>query len=311
MPRWAGPRLTPAQRKARKREYDKARKVKRRNDVRPAELEETTTRYAPLLQLPTTLNVPGPKHGLKIAVLADAQVKPGVPIDHLAAYGRYLAEIRPDLILCIGDFADMASLSTYDAAGSLASEGQRYRDDIKSVRVAMTAFLAPIRKRASASWAPKLVLTLGNHEDRIDRAIAANPRQLQGVMSMSDLGYADDGWTVYPYLQPVTINGVVFCHYMPSGTMGRPITTAAALLRKMHMSCVVGHLQGRDIAYSKRADGSGITGIISGSFYQHDESYLSPFTNKHWRGTYVLNAVKDGSFDEMAIGIEYLLRKYA
>ena len=308
MPRWTGPRLTPAQLKLKKRLYDQARKAKRRNEVRPAQLEESTTRYAPLLQLPTTLTIPGPAHGLKIAVLADAQVKPGVAIDHLPAYGRYLAEIRPDVIECIGDFADMGSLSTYDAAGSLGAENQRYREDIRAARAAMTAFLTPIRK--VKGWTPELVMTLGNHEDRIDRAVAANPRQLQGVMSVADLGYEEDGWKVYPFLQPVTINGVVFCHYMPSGQMGRPITTARALLTKMHMSCVVGHQQGRDIAYSKRADGSGITGIIAGSFYQHDENYLSPFTNQHWRGTYVLNAVKDGSFDEMAISVEYLLRKY-
>ena len=93
--------------------------------------------------------------------------------------------------------------------------------------------------------------------------------------------------------------------------MGRPITTAAALLRKLHLSCVVGHQQGRDIAYAKRADGSSITAIIAGSFYQHDEGYLSPFTNKHWRGTYILNEVKDGAFDEMGISVGYLLRKYA
>jgi hypothetical protein len=30
------------------------------------------------------LKIPVPKHGLKIAVLTDAQVMPGVPMDHLA-----------------------------------------------------------------------------------------------------------------------------------------------------------------------------------------------------------------------------------
>ena len=54
------------------------------------------------------------------------------------------------------------------------------------------------------------------------------------------------------------------CHYFPSGIMGRPITTARALLSKLHMSAFAGHQQGRDIAYGKRADGVEMTAIISG-----------------------------------------------
>lgn len=308
MPRWTGPRLTAAQLKLKKRLLDQARYAKRRDAVRPIEREEATTRFDPLPTLPMILNVEGPKHGLKIAVITDAQVKAGVPISHLAACGRYLAEIRPDVILCIGDFADMPSLSTYEAPGSLASEGARYAADIAAVKAGMAAFLAPIR--AVKGWKPKLILCLGNHEDRITRAINSDPRRLKGVISLADLGYEEAGWTVYPFLQPVIIGGVCFNHYFPSGVLGRPITTARALLHKMHMSCFAGHLQGRDIAYSRRADGKALTAIISGSFYQHDEDYLSPLANRHWRGMVVLNQVKDGEFDEMCISVDYLLRKF-
>lgn len=309
MPRWDGPRLTTAQKKLKKRLYDQARNAKRRNEVRPTERAETTTRFDPLPELPTTLDIAGPAHGLKIAVITDAQVKPGVPIDHLAACGRYLAEIRPDVIVCIGDFADMPSLSIYEAPGSLTTEGMRYADDIAAVRAAMTAFLTPLR--AVKGYKPRYVMLLGNHEDRITRAINSDPRRLKGVMDLKDLGYEEAGWEVYPFLQPVVIGGVAFCHYFPSGPMGRPITTARAILQKMHMSCFAGHLQGRDIAFAKRADGTALTAIISGSFYQHDEDYLSPIANRHWRGMFVLNQVKDGEFDDMAISVDYLLRKYA
>jgi len=294
-------------RKRRQRERDRA--GVRRGDVRAMQLEETTTRDAPLEKPAITLNIPGPKHGLKIAVITDTQIRPGVPINHLAACGNYLTEIRPDVIVCIGDFADMSSLSGYNAPGSLELEGLRYKDDVRAVRDAMTAFLAPIR--AVRGYNPVKILTYGNHEDRISRTIAANPRHLQGVMSLDDLGYEAEGWKTYPFLQPVVIGGVAFSHYFPSGVMGRPVTTAAALLNKMHMSCFAGHLQGRDIAYSKRADGASLTAIISGSFYQHNEDYLSPLANNHWRGMYVLHEVRDGMFDEMAISVGYLLRKYA
>lgn len=282
----------------------------RRHQVRDLQLEEARTLQAPLEKPAITLNIPGPKHGLKIAVITDAQVKPGVPINHLTACGRYLAEdIRPDVIICIGDFADMPSLSGYSAPGSATMENARYTEDVKAVRQAMTAFLAPIR--AVKGYDPKLILTYGNHEDRILRTIEQDPRRLSGIMSIDDLGYAADGWQCFPFLQPVIVGGVAFCHYFPGGVMGKPVTMARALLHKMHMSCFAGHLQGRDIAFSKRADGRSMTAIISGSFYQHNEDYLSPMGNNHWRGFFVLHQVQDGQYDEMAISIDYLLRKWS
>jgi hypothetical protein len=92
--------------------------------------------------------------------------------------------------------------------------------------------------------------------------------------------------------------------------MGRPVTTAPELLRKLHMSAVAGHQQGREIAYGRRADGSQMTAIISGSFYQHDMEYLSPFTNAHWRGMWMFHEMHDGQFDEMAVSINFLKRRF-
>lgn len=42
-------------------------------------------------------------------VIPDVQAKDGVPLDHLEWIGRYIADKRPDVIVCIGDFADMPS----------------------------------------------------------------------------------------------------------------------------------------------------------------------------------------------------------
>jgi hypothetical protein len=93
--------------------------------------------------------------------------------------------------------------------------------------------------------------------------------------------------------------------------MGRPASSAAALISKLHMSCVAGHQQGKQIAYGKRADGKPICAIIAGSYYLHDEDYMSQLSNSHWRGLVVLNDVKDGGFDEMLLSIDYLERKYS
>jgi hypothetical protein len=246
------------------------------------------------------------KEGLRIIMIPDCQVKPGVPLDHLEWCGKYIAEKQPDVIVCIGDFADMPSLSSYDK-GTKSFEGRRYTKDIDSVHHGMDLLMNPIAQ--VGDYHPRQVITLGNHEDRIVRCIDQDAK-LEGLVSLDDLSYTQWGWEVHEYREPVIISGVAFCHFFPSGVLGRPITTARMLLNKLHMSCVAGHQQGRDIAYGRRADGRDMTAIISGSFYQHKETYLGPYLNNHWKGIWMLNEVKGGSFDSTSISLNYLKRKF-
>jgi hypothetical protein len=252
-----------------------------------------------------------PKH----FVIPDCQVKPGVPLDHLTWAGKFAAEKKPDVIVQIGDFADMSSLSSYDV-GKKAFEGRTYAADVEATRLAMSLLMTPIideqnrqRKNKEKVWKPRLILPLGNHENRIPKAIN-NDRKLEGLISTDDLGYKDWGWEVYDFLDPINVDGIMYCHYFTSGVMGRPITTANALLAKKHMSCIAGHQQGKQISTAEKADGTRITGIIAGSFYQHDEEYLYPQGNKHWRGCIMLHEVNNGQCDEMFISLDYLRKKY-
>lgn len=248
-------------------------------------------------------------------VIPDCQIKPGVPLDHIRWISEYIVEKRPDVIVIIGDWADMPSLSNYDK-GTKSFEGRTYRADILAANDALQALMAPIqaeidkRERLHQKrWNPRKIVTLGNHEHRINRAIEAQ-RELDGLISTKDLFFEQWGFEVYPFLQPVAVDGVVYCHYFCSGVMGRPITTARSLLTKLHQSCFAGHQQERDIAYGKRADGSRITGIIAGCCYQHDEGYLNPQTNNVWRGLYVLNEVENGTFDEMPVSLRFLQSRF-
>jgi len=243
------------------------------------------------------------------------KVKDGVDLSYLTWVGKYLAEKKPDVIVQIGDFSDMPSLSSYDI-GKKSFEGRRYKTDIEVTRKAMELLLAPIkeyneraRRNKDKQYRPRMVLTLGNHEERISRAVEGDPK-LDGTISLSDLKYEHYGWEVIPYLEPIVIDGVVYAHYFTSGVMGRPVTSAAALLSKKHMSAVMGHVQNRQIAYANRADGSQITGLFSGCCYLHDEDYLGSQGNKYWRGIWMLHEVNNGSFDEMPVSLNYLRKKY-
>lgn len=252
---------------------------------------------------------------IKHLVIPDVQVKPEHNTDYLEWAGKYAVEKKPDVIICIGDFWDMPSLSSYDV-GKKSFEGRKYKDDIEAGKLAMQTFLKPIKaynKKAKKSkkkqYTPRLVFTLGNHEQRIERAVESD-RKLEDLISYDDFGLEKDGWEVIPYLQPIVIDGVAYSHFFTSGVMGRPVSSAKLLLTKKHMSCVMGHVQQRDIAFSNRADGSHITGIFVGTFYQHDEEYLGPQGNQHWHGIWMLHDVRDGEFDEMPISMRYLEKKY-
>jgi hypothetical protein len=251
----------------------------------------------------------------RILVLPDVQAKPGLDFSFLRRIGAYMVEKKPDIVVCIGDFADMPSLSSYDK-GKKSFEGRRYKRDVEAAQFAMQAFLGPLneynamrRKNKKAEYKPRMVLTLGNHEERILRACNDDPK-LDGVLSIKDLAYEEYGWEVHDFLEVVIIEGVAFSHYFTTGTMGRPAGTAAAQLRKANMSCVAGHQQGKQIAYATRADGSTITSIIAGSCYEHEESYLGAQGNRHYRGLLMLHEVKDGRFDEMWVSLGYINGRY-
>jgi hypothetical protein len=250
---------------------------------------------------------------MKIAVIPDTQVKKGVPMEHLLYAGKYIAEKKPDVIVHIGDHWDMPSLSSYDK-GKKSFEGRRYKDDIDAGNLAMDLFMQPIRKEIKRlkrnkkkQWKPRFIFTLGNHEERINRAIEHDP-VLEGVIGQEQFNL--DDWEVYDFKEPVIVDGIGFCHYFTSGVMGRPVSSARAMLTKKHMSCVMGHVQDRDIAYASRADGVSMTGLFAGIFYQHNEDYLGVQGNGSWSGIWMLHNVENGSFDEMPVPLSYLEGRY-
>jgi hypothetical protein len=231
-----------------------------------------------------------------------------VPLEHLDWIGRYIADKRPDVIVQIGDFADMPSLSSYDR-GKKEFEGRRYKADIAAAREAMRRLCEPFRK--IKRYRPKMVLTLGNHEDRISRAISEDAK-LDGTIGLEDLGYEAWGWEVVPFLEPVIIDGIMYLHYLPTGVKGNPATSASALVNKAHMSVTVGHIQTTDICFKHRASGERIIGLMAGAAYLHDEDYLPAVQNAATARQIVMkHEVWNGNYDPMFVSLEYLRRKYS
>jgi hypothetical protein len=248
-------------------------------------------------------------------VVPDTQVKPGLKLDHLRWAGQYAAIKKPDRIIHIGDHHDMQSLSSYDK-GKRSFEGRRYKSDIEAGNHGLDLFMEPIyeeRERCferGEEWDCTFDFMLGNHEDRINRATEEEP-QLHGLIGYHDFNWDRHGWRVHPFLKVINLDGISYSHFFTSGVMGRPVTSARALLSKKHTSCVMGHVQRYEVAIDYDANGKRLTGLFAGCYYQHDEGYLNPQGNAAtWRGIHMLYGVRDGEFTHNSVELSYLKDRF-
>jgi hypothetical protein len=251
-------------------------------------------------------------------VIPDTQAKPGVPTDHLSWIGQYIVDEFRDLpikIIHLGDHADMPSLSMYDK-GKKAMEGRRYVQDIEAANEAWRVLNEPLlqfnlnRKRTKHKpWLPQRFILLGNHEDRINRAVSMDA-QLEGVLSTDQLDYARTGWTVSPFLDILWLDGVAYSHYFYNPMSGKPLGgNVEARLRAIGHSFTMGHQQ--TLGYGLRfVAGKSQHGLVAGSCYLHDEDYKGPQGNAHWRGIIVCHEVENGSYDPMFVSLNYLCLRY-
>jgi hypothetical protein len=251
----------------------------------------------------------------KHLVIPDVQFKPGNDPTFLTSIGNYIVDKKPDVVICIGDFADMPSLSSYDV-GKKSFEGRRYKSDIEATHYGMETLLEPINRHNDKAkkghrerYNPRLILTLGNHEDRISRATNNDPK-LDGTIGLSDLKYEQFGWQVVPFLQPIVVDGIAYCHYFTSGVLGRPVASARHLVQKKHMSCTMGHVQNWEMHREVAADGRPVLGLFAGSCYEHNEDYLGPQGNTYDRGIWMKHEVSDGHYHPMFVSLKYLKEHY-
>lgn len=253
---------------------------------------------------------------IKHFIIPDVQVRPGQDFGFLNSIGEYILDQRPDVIVCLGDFFDMHSLSSYDK-GKKSGEGARIVEDIAAGKEAMRILLGPLtelqnkqKKHKIKQYRPRMELTLGNHEQRIERYTNDNP-EISQFLSYDSLELEKAGWNVHDFLKPVDIDGIIYAHYLANPMTGRPYTgTAASQLKTVGRSFVVGHKQVLDIGIRPIIDDSMQIGIVCGACYPHDETYKGYQGNNHFRGLVVLHDVRNGFAEPMPVSLNYLKRRY-
>lgn len=246
--------------------------------------------------------------GKRHLYIPDLQLKKGVPINHLYWIAMYAMDKEVDRVILAGDVYDMPSLSSYNKRGSKTAEGLRVMDDLRAGDTGLEV-LEDIWWHEG--FRPDKHVTLGNHENRLNRAIEEAPQLLEGVPL--DFAFDSYGWKTHRFLRPARIDGIMYCHFFPHNAKGQITQTkngapsAAEQAKRQMCSATAGHQQGLDTSIMPTEQGKR-RGLIAGSCYLHDEDYMP--TNNYWRGVILKTDVRHGDYDLVEVSLDFLHRKY-
>jgi hypothetical protein len=242
-------------------------------------------------------------------VIPDSHARPGFNNDRYDWLGKLIVDVKPDVVVDIGDWYDMESLSSYDK-GKKSFEGRRYVKDIAVGVEAQEKLLAPVLKQKQKL--PRFVRTLGNHENRINKAINLEPH-LDGLMGTKDFQSKEYRWEEIEFNTPIEIDGIFYCHHFPSGAMGKPIggeNIGRMLLQKKHVSCTQGHSHLLDYSIRTGLGGQKMHGLSVGCYFDYEMDYAGPCNELYDRGVVIKTEVCNGNYDFRWVSIEALKKEY-
>jgi len=227
---------------------------------------------------------------------------------------RLIIDVRPDVVVNIGDAADLPSLSGFDK-GKRAFQGRTYEKDIACHLDFQDRLWSPVLQRKKRL--PRRVFLHGNHEHRIWSAINTQP-ELEGTVSFADLQlnrWYDD---IVPYSGnspgTVEIDGVTYAHFFTSGIAGRPVSSenlGAAMLSKNFSSCTSGHSHLFDISIRTRSDGGKIQGCSVGCFQDYTNDWAGEIGKLWDRGILIKRNVQQGAYDFQWVSLASLKKEYS
>lgn len=243
-------------------------------------------------------------------VIPDSHARPGYRNDRYTWLGRMIGDLQPDVVVNLGDHADMESLCWIDQS-SRGSDMRSYGADIEVVHDSLLRLNAGIKETAPKDWMPRgKVLCHGNHENRIRKVANTRVPGSDGI-SIEDLGYREMGWTEVPYYQgvqpgEVVIDGVVYCHYLakptrPNTAVGSsnvyPCRSVYQADRGGGVSRVYGHTHREGKYTVTNGYGQKVTVLNAGLYSEEHFHYAGADNDRWWRGLVVLHNVIGGDFE--------------
>lgn len=232
---------------------------------------------------------------MKTLVIGDTQVMTGYDYSVIEATAQLIIKERPDEIVIIGDWFDLESLSFY--ASEQEREGRRLVFDIHAGVEGLDKLFTPLyrlqfKQKANKKkvYNPKIIFTMGNHEERLKTYLKKNP-SLIGVLPDLSQVISSYGIEVFEFLEAyVGLSDVHYFHYLANPMSGKAVGGSMDnKLNKVTYSFVHGHQQQFQFAERQQVKGNPQFGVCVGAFYEHDESYKGAQGNTHSRGTVLLH----------------------
>lgn len=183
-----------------------------------------------------------------VLVIGDLHQDPRHPnrLEVLTWIARYASEQRFDRIIQIGDWSTFDSVNMHDRNDTF---GARFKPSIKQDLDNLIESHQAFRRGMAADYKPKLTITLGNHEYRLERFENANPETQQTYTLARDETFARFGWQVRPYAEVFYVDGVGFTHHPVNGA-GRAFggeTGPQRAANKTTVPLVSGHTHKRQL----------------------------------------------------------------
>lgn len=250
-------------------------------------------------------------------VLGDPHAHPDFSNERFDWIGKLILDLKPDVLINIGDTADMPSLSAYDK-GKASFHGRNYEKDIEAHLDAQERMWGPITKAKKKK--PYSVVLEGNHEHRIKKVLDYEPH-LEGKkfgISFNDLDFNKYYSDVVEYNggSPgvITIDGIDYAHYFVSGISGRALQSVHhgyVLTQKRFRSSTCGHSHLFDYHVSRDSSGLVRHGLVAGVYQDYVAPWAGAAQCNHWTsGVCIKRNVEDGNYDLQFVSIEALRRGY-
>lgn len=246
-------------------------------------------------------------------VIPDSHAHPNYHNNRADWLGKLILDLKPDVVINMGDMFDMPSMSSYDK-GKKSFYGRSYRADLDAGLEFDERMWAPLRK--AKKRLPLRLFLEGNHEERMKRALELSP-ELDGTIGFKDfeLNKNYDEVIEYDGGTPgiVAVDGVYYAHYMASGLKGLPVGGvhhANSLLDKQHVSCTVGHSHLADYAIQSKPNGQKIMGCVAGVYQDYRSGWAGAPNEMWWRGVVIKREVDNGCYDPSFVSIKALEKEY-
>lgn len=223
-------------------------------------------------------NVPVSDKPVRVLAIGDTHDDPGLDKARFRWFGKHAAEIRPDRIIQIGDFADFESASFHSPNDTTQGQHKpRISTDIASLDEAFEMFIEPMN---AVGYEPPIDITGGNHENRLWRYEEANPETEGSFTGDFFEVLGKYGVNFHAYGEYVDLAGVKFVH-APFSVMGRPIggmNAAATIGRQASSDIVFGHTHKGNVQMVPKLAGDKVTVIDLGCALP--QGYIQPYA-KH------------------------------